>query len=80
MTPRERAEALGWVRRTPAGDYVRWDFPPAQSAEGWPVSSYVVGERTLWGVGFRGRWVPDGYDAEDEALAHALLLRDVVLS
>lgn len=76
MTPRERAEALGWVR----DEIHRTWHVPGSPVTWWPVGTFYAGQRLAWGAGWRGMWVPGGYGTEDEALAHALLLRDVVLS
>jgi len=60
MTPRERAEALGW-KLDPGG---------------WWRSSGAA-----WVLVTRGRWAGGvRFSTRERALAHALLLRDVVLS
>ena len=69
MKPRERAEALGWVRWTRNGRHV-WRVPGMELF--W---SYT---HETWSIYVRGAWLD--FATEDEALAHALLLRDVVLS
>jgi hypothetical protein len=75
VTPRERAEALGWVRSRDAGG-IYWHvwLPHAAVGIGPLVWEYAPGR---WSVLVDHRARPD---TEDEALAHALLLRDVVLS
>lgn len=69
MTPRERAEALGWMRHP---EYPTWRDPGARlvvyrSVGGWQDA------QPFWSS---GRW----HATEDAALAAALELRDVVLS
>lgn len=74
MSPRERAEALGWVRMTCTGP--RWigHGEPVvwESADSYwyPCPRWLASGRVL-GVRF---------GTEDEALEHALLLLDVWLS
>jgi hypothetical protein len=63
-TPRERAEALGWKR-------VAGRQPPC-----WVARRLAVAWRTS--MGWATAWSEHGTEAK--ALAHALLLRDVVLS
>lgn len=79
MTPRERAEALGWRR---ADDGV-WSRSSTRHVFSTSYSPYPVGPTRdgTWGVGWCARWVPEcRYATEDEALEHALLLRDAWLS
>ena len=83
MTPRERAEALGWVLAHvsygAAGSEARWETPAGKEIawcsdqQRWPRVGWWVGPPIIDGMGTY-------YPTEDEALAHALLLRDVVLS
>lgn len=72
MTPRKRAEALGWQRWARSGRYgwrvpggqgleIYWSFEPTTAPLYWHVAGH-------------------DYATEDEALAHAFLLRDVALS
>lgn len=80
VTPRERAEALGWVRTeshssarsaawvAPIVNRFGPDYRP-------PVAMRTIGDE--WATVLQGVCI---LPTEDEALAHALLLRDVVLS
>lgn len=67
MTPRERAEALGWYTNI-AGDWYDADHR---------VVLWLTAVGVCW-VRAAEKYGP--WPTEDEALAHALLLRDVVLS
>lgn len=73
MTPRERAEALGWTS-TPKG--TTW-WRPARFPYGL-VSVVYEESHDSWVYDIGGSW--GRLPTEDDALAHALLLRDVVLS
>lgn len=73
MTPRERAEALGWVRDDSAWWCIRW------TGRGSTHSVVALYHQGPWVVHWRGRHVRY-YATEDEALEHALLLLDVWLS
>lgn len=77
MTPRERAEAIGW-RRDADGMWSSTRNIFSASYSPYPVGPMRDG---AWGVGWCSRWMPGcRYATEDEALEHALLLRDVWLS
>ena len=69
MTPRERAEAVGWVPWARNGRH-GWRVPGMELF--WSLT------HETWSICSRGAWLD--FPTEDEALAHALLLRDVVLS
>jgi len=74
VTPRERAEALGWVRSEGA-----WWVSPYSDDRTYPAGETAMTGPDRWSTGWRGKWIWH-HPTEDEALAHALLLRDVVLS
>lgn len=66
MSPSERAKALGWVR-----DLHWWS---------WAGRTVVGSRRFRWYVPVADNLPPAEFGTEDEALEHALLLRDVWLS
>lgn len=80
MTPRERAEALGWVgygswwgRSKRARTPIVWESDGPLPDGRWGLQ-WAVNLRGMWEMGTRR------YPTESEALAAALELRDVVLS
>ncbi len=83
MTPREHAEALGWVR-DPGGWWLRRAGPWAGAGNPCIVHATSSSPWRRKPLKPAARWFacPDAtvHHTEDEALAHALLLRDVVLS
>lgn len=72
MTPRERAEALGWVRCHPG---VAW----AHAERDFFLASVVPDGSGRWRAKLPGLHT-GVHTTEDAALAAALELRDVVLS
>ena len=79
MTPRERAEALGWKPSYGSWRAVRLIDEPV-----WPVNAERPGKdgrRTFYvSLAAFGGTYPASFGTESEALAAALELRDVVLS
>lgn len=69
MTPRERAEALGWERTEWRGRPL-WLFSGGIVYWCWSSETWVVDTRAM----------DDEFEDESDALAAALELRDVVLS